>query len=350
MNKLFFFNINKKVFFFLMVAFCTVIKAQCIPYTGQVMTTGNTYCLNGNLSVGTTIDIPFGATLVIQSGQLQSVNIGVNGILDIGDGASVRSTGSITIGTFGSQQNSKVKLGTKSFLSLTGSVSQGDPTFMGAFPGTTSTIDMGTSSVVEICGTFSQQSTTYPSVNYVGLPTGKAYCIAKADVSGGGPGSVISNDSQIVAIAMGPVSALGAGGSSFCGPNATSATCPSLWPEGLSNDKSSCGNAPTIIDDMDGVCTKPGTSGTPDGYTKLGITIQQKSASWPENIPNGFMAMEAKDKGFVITRVAHVSQTPQPGDAIADPKEGMLLYDIQDKCVKLYNGTEWKCVQKSCND
>jgi hypothetical protein len=46
------------------------------------------------------------------------------------------------------------------------------------------------------------------SVKYVGIPTGKAYCIAKADVSGGGGNAVISDDSQIVAIAMGNVTGL----------------------------------------------------------------------------------------------------------------------------------------------
>ncbi|UKB82541.1 hypothetical protein LF887_16175 [Chryseobacterium sp. MEBOG06] len=336
--------------FLLMLVFYSVAGAQCIPYTGQAMTSGSTYCLNGNLTVGSNISIPNGATLIIQSGQLQSVSIQVDGVLDISPGASVKSIGSILIGTFGSNLSSKVILGEKSFLSLGGSVVQGDPSFYGNYPNVTSTIEMGTNSVVEICGTFTQQSTTYPSVKYVGIPTGKAYCIAKADVSGGGGASVISNDSQIVAIAMGSVTGLGMGNSSFCGPNATQALCPALWPEGLSGDKLSCGNAPIIIDDMDGVCTKLPTSGTPDGFTSFGITVQQKSSSWPGNIPNGFLAMESKDKGFVITRVQHVSQTPQPGDAIAEPKEGMLLYDIQDKCVKLYNGTQWKCVEKSCND
>ncbi|WP_185287759.1 hypothetical protein [Chryseobacterium lactis] len=350
MNNLIFFNVNKKIAFLLMIAFYSVANAQCIAYTGQAMTPGNTYCLNGNLNVGTNISIPNEATLIIQTGQLQSVSIQVSGVLEIGDGASVRSTGTVTVGAFNSQKDSKIKLGTKSYLSLVGSVVQEDPTFFGSFPGSTSMIEMGTSSVVEICGTFTQQSTTYPSVKYVGIPTGKAYCIAKADVSGGGGNAVISDDSQIVAIAMGNVTGLGMGNASFCGPNATSATCPLLWPKGLSDDKSSCGNAPTIIDDMDGFCTKPATSGTPDGFTKFGITVQQKSSSWPENIPNGFLAMESKDKGFVITRVQHVSQAPQFGDAIADPKEGMLVYDIQDKCVKLYNGTEWKCVERSCND
>ncbi|NIF06507.1 hypothetical protein F3J23_13745 [Chryseobacterium sp. Tr-659] len=350
MDSLFFLNLNKKIISLLMVVFYAAVNAQCIPYTGQPMISGNTYCLNGNLNVGTNISIPNGATLLIQSGQLQSVDIQVVGVLDIGDGASVKSTGTIKVGSFGSQQNSKITLGTKSFLSLVGSVIQEDPTFGGFFPGTTSVIEMGTSSVVEICGTFTQQSTTYPSVEYIGIPTGKAYCIAKADVSGGGGASIISDDSQIVAIAMGSVTGLGMGNASFCGPNATKAMCPALWPEGLSEDKTSCGNAPVIIDDMDGVCTKPGMAGAPDGFTKFGITVQQKNEAWPENIPNGFLALESKSKGFVVTRVQHVSQTPQPGDAIADPKEGMLLYDIQDKCIKLYNGTEWKCVQQSCND
>ncbi|PTT22161.1 hypothetical protein DBR28_19900 [Chryseobacterium sp. HMWF028] len=333
-----------------MLVFSTLAYAQCVPYTGQSMTSGNIYCLNGTLNVSTNISIPNGATLIIQSGQLQSNSIQVDGILEIGDGTSVQSTGTVKVGTFGSQKNSKIKLGTKSFLSLVGSVIQEDPIFGGFYPGTTSVIELGTSSVVEICGTFTQQSTTYPSVEYIGIPTGKAYCIAKADVSGGGGASIISDDSQIVAIAMGSVTGLGMGNSSFCGPNATKAMCPTLWPEGLSEDKTSCGNAPVIINDIDGFCTKPGISGTPDGLTKFGITIQQKSNSWPEHIPNGFLAMESKNKGFVITRVQHVSQTPQPGDAIAEPKEGMLLYDIQDKCVKLYNGAEWNCVQRSCND
>lgn len=348
MNNLIFYNINKKIIFLLILVFYGAANAQCIAYTGQPMVADSTYCLNGNLSVGTNISIPNRATLIIQSGQLQTVNIQVDGVLEIGDGASVRSNGSVLIGTFGSQVSSKVKLGTKSFLSLVGSVVQGDPSFFGNYPGVTSTMEIGTGSVVEICGTFTQQSTTYPSVKYVGIPTGKAYCIAKGDVSGGG--GVISDDSQIIAIAMGNVSNLGMGGSSFCGPNAVKATCPSLWPDGLSEDKSSCGNAPVIIDEMDGFCTKPGATGTPDGFTQFGITVQQKANAWPENIPNGFLAMESKDKGFVITRVQHVSQTPQPGDAIADPKEGMLLYDIQDKCIKLYNGTQWKCVERSCND
>lgn len=90
-------------------------------------------------------------------------------------------------------------------------------------------------------------------------------------------------------------------------------------------------------------CTKTPSTGTPSQYTKMGITVQQKQSSWPENIPNGFIALESKEKGLVITRVQNQSQ-------IADPKEGMLIYDIDANCVKLFNGTIWNCIKKSCND
>lgn len=88
----------------------------------------------------------------------------------------------------------------------------------------------------------------------------------------------------------------------------------------------------------------PNTDPTPaDSYTNSGVSsLSRPSTSWPGNIPNGFLALESKDKGFVITRVLNQ-------DAITDPKEGMLIYDIQAGCVKLHNGTDWKCIQKKCN-
>ncbi|MBN9338285.1 MAG: hypothetical protein J0I88_10655, partial [Chryseobacterium sp.] len=97
-------------------------------------------------------------------------------------------------------------------------------------------------------------------------------------------------------------------------------------------------------------CVKPGdfsVAGTP---TKVGITNQTKLTGWPESVPNGHIVLESKDKGFVITRASHVSTTPDlVNDSVKDPKEGMIVYDILDKCVKLYNGTVWKCIQRSCN-
>lgn len=110
----------------------------------------------------------------------------------------------------------------------------------------------------------------------------------------------------------------------------------------------------TILPPCDTTCTKPGDF-TEDGIpTKVGITVQQRQDGWPQSIPNGFITLESKEKGFVITRVAHVGGTDGTpdldDDAIADPKEGMLVYDIQDECVKLFNGTVWNCIERSCND
>ncbi|GEM_PF-4045142 len=99
-------------------------------------------------------------------------------------------------------------------------------------------------------------------------------------------------------------------------------------------------------------CTKPAATGTPAGYTKVGVSVQQKQSAWPENIPNGWIALESKTKGFVITRVNHVggtNGTPVNTDAVIEAKEGMLIYDIQDSCVKLFNGEKWNCITQSCN-
>jgi|GEM_PF-1740880 len=99
------------------------------------------------------------------------------------------------------------------------------------------------------------------------------------------------------------------------------------------------------------VCVKPGnmtSGGTP---TQVGITNQTQLSGWPQSVPNGFVALESKEAGMVISRVAHVSNTPDLiNDSVKEPIEGMLVYDIQDKCVKLYNGINWNCIEKSCND
>ncbi|SDI38987.1 hypothetical protein [Chryseobacterium jejuense] len=90
-------------------------------------------------------------------------------------------------------------------------------------------------------------------------------------------------------------------------------------------------------------CVKDPAIGTPDGYTKIGISGHENIQNgWPGNVPNGFMALESKDKGIVITRTTSSN--------IAIPVEGMLIYDTADKCFKLYNGTVWNCIARSCNN
>lgn len=97
-------------------------------------------------------------------------------------------------------------------------------------------------------------------------------------------------------------------------------------------------------------CSKPGDFSVAGEPSKMGISVQKKESGWPENIPNGQIVLESKEKGFVITRVAHVSFVPETTDSVAEPFAGMLVYDIQDACVKLFNGVNWNCIKRSCND
>lgn len=93
------------------------------------------------------------------------------------------------------------------------------------------------------------------------------------------------------------------------------------------------------------------TGGQPSMTGVSSIQTTGVPGAWLNNIPNAYLAIESTNSGFVITRVSHVSQTPDPiNDAIANPVEGMLVYDIQDQCVKLFNGTIWKCLARSCNE
>ncbi|GEN77725.1 Ig-like domain-containing protein [Chryseobacterium hagamense] len=109
-------------------------------------------------------------------------------------------------------------------------------------------------------------------------------------------------------------------------------------------------NQATITTAVD-YCTKPGLTGTPDAYTDLGIsTLSSRFKNWPAGpgisnggIPNGAVALESSGKGLVITRVAGTA-------AVADPVKGMIVYDRSAQCVKLYNGSVWNCIKRSCND
>jgi len=92
-------------------------------------------------------------------------------------------------------------------------------------------------------------------------------------------------------------------------------------------------------------CTQPGATGTPTEFTKTGISDRDGAVgTWPGNVPNGFIAIQSTDQGFVITRLTTVQI-----DAL-NAVEGMLVYDTDEQCVKLYNGTVWKCIERSCNN
>ncbi len=95
------------------------------------------------------------------------------------------------------------------------------------------------------------------------------------------------------------------------------------------------------------VCYKDGdTTGTAVD-SKIGITTlrRSKDSNWViTDKKNGYLVLESKTKGFVLTRMA------DPENSISDAKEGMVVFDTDDKCLKLYDGTKWLCITQTCNE
>ena len=88
----------------------------------------------------------------------------------------------------------------------------------------------------------------------------------------------------------------------------------------------------------------PTTTGV-ESPTKHGITLLQRAGAnnggWPMIRNGGYTALESNTKGFVITRMTTAQIT-----AISTPQEGMMVYDTDDKCLKINTtGTVpgWSC-------
>ena len=110
-------------------------------------------------------------------------------------------------------------------------------------------------------------------------------------------------------------------------------------------DGTQCDNALVTVTIPGGYCTKPFNNTASANATKVGINTQASTAdNWPQNIPNGFIALESQNKGLVITR------TTAAAIPVANRVEGLLIYDTADNCIKLYNGSIWRCIQRICID
>ncbi len=97
-------------------------------------------------------------------------------------------------------------------------------------------------------------------------------------------------------------------------------------------------------------CYKPAaTVGTTidvtQGITALGRAGSENGDNWPMVRKGAWTALEAKTKGFVINRIATTANVI----AIPNPVEGMMVYDEEANCLKIYTTTDngatlsWKC-------
>ncbi len=72
--------------------------------------------------------------------------------------------------------------------------------------------------------------------------------------------------------------------------------------------------------------------------TDVGVTSLKHASSttWPMNRSSGFIAIESKTKGFVITRVSN------PVTAITYPQEGMMIFNTTTNKLQIYSDNQWR--------
>lgn len=108
-------------------------------------------------------------------------------------------------------------------------------------------------------------------------------------------------------------------------------------------------------------CFKPGIIAGTALDTKMGITALGRAGvnadNWPMARKGGWIALEAKTKGFVPNRVAFDASGNPVGIPAANFVEGMMVYDTTNKCMKMYTLKEgeasmkWHCIStQTCPD
>ncbi|MCU7567420.1 M12 family metallo-peptidase [Riemerella anatipestifer] len=97
-------------------------------------------------------------------------------------------------------------------------------------------------------------------------------------------------------------------------------------------------------------CYKPANTSKEALPTKVVISTLSNSDQVPNNSKGGFIKLVSNNKPFVITRL-----TTDERDQIADPKEGMLIWNITKQCLELYKdfgsgALQWDCITEGCNE
>lgn len=124
--------------------------------------------------------------------------------------------------------------------------------------------------------------------------------------------------------------------------NTATITAPSnITDTNLSN------NTATDID-TSSACFREGRLGTglptKHGISALGRAGLDQGDNWPMVRESAWTALESKTKGFVINRIPTTAQV----NAIPNPIEGMMVYDEEADCLKIYSTTNgvdfsWYC-------
>lgn len=100
--------------------------------------------------------------------------------------------------------------------------------------------------------------------------------------------------------------------------------------------------------DLECRCFKPANTATAGLPTNHGITALGRAGTdngnWPMKITGAYTVLDARTKGLVINRL-----TTAQIDALARVR-GMMAYDTDLNCLKIYDGTVWACYTKQTCD
>lgn len=94
------------------------------------------------------------------------------------------------------------------------------------------------------------------------------------------------------------------------------------------------------------ICFNDPKTGGSNHDTKVGITLlkragAQNADNWPMVRKSGHIALESNTQGFVVTRMttAQLNAMKTAGTAL----EGMMSFDTDAKCLKIYTAGDWSC-------
>lgn len=104
----------------------------------------------------------------------------------------------------------------------------------------------------------------------------------------------------------------------------------------------------STLQDLECRCYKPANTSTIGLPTNHGITALGRAGAdngnWPMKITGAYTALDAKTKGLVLNRLTTIQING------LTPVRGMMAYDTDLNCLKIYDGTVWACYTKQTCD
>lgn len=106
------------------------------------------------------------------------------------------------------------------------------------------------------------------------------------------------------------------------------------------NDADNSDNSSSSTPNVQTVCYEDSNTSSVGISSKFGITTLKRAGinTWPTIRNSAHLVLESNTKGLVLTRIPKNSL-----GNITNPAEGMIVYDLTDKCLKVYADGTWNC-------